>query len=357
MLQETVSLDGILDKFLRPYMVKDAPIPEQIMKNMIGICNIVFTKRMAIDQSYVLARIKKIKEYMAKLDNLRMLPLVKQKSPEWYAMRQGIITASDFAQALGDGKFGNQRDFYVKKAGYEKESFDPYSPPLKWGNMLEDVACDIYKKRLQCKVYEFGLLKHHTIPHFGASPDGITDLGVMLEIKCPLKREIKPNAECPLQYYYQIQGQLDVCGLDECDYLECKFEMYYGKEEFYDDLETMYEKGIIIEYKYPDLDVPSYEYSHIGNCTTHDTLMAWEEEAIKKEPNLIVKLHYWKLDFLNILRICRNQSFIDCKMEQLEAVWNKVVEYRGSKELYDKEIGEKKRRPRAATKYAFIEES
>lgn len=354
MLQETLSLDGLLDKFLRPFVVNEREIPEQIMKNIIAICNVVFTKRQSISQTYIDERLLKVQEYKKQLDQLMELPLVKQKSQEWYDMRKGIITASDFAQALGDGKFGTQRDFYMKKSGYVQEAFDPYSPPLKWGNMFEDVACGIYKKRMQCEVHEFGLLKHPTIPFFGASPDGITDLGVMLEIKCPLKREIKPNAECPLQYYYQIQGQLDVCGLQECDYLECKFEEYYDKDLFYEDTETPFEKGVIIEYRIPGQDTPSYEYSPIANASDHNVLKEWEQSHAN-DLN-VDSVHYWKLSILNILRIYKNDEFMDDKMILLAQVWEKVKEYRTCKDLYDKEIGEKKRRAPRVAKYSFIDE-
>ena len=65
---------------------------------------------------------------------------------------------------------------------------------------------------MSVEVFEFGILRHPTIECLGASPDGISDIGIMLEIKCPWKR--KKTETIPEQYYYQIQGQLDVCSLD-----------------------------------------------------------------------------------------------------------------------------------------------
>ena len=69
-----------------------------------------------------------------------------------------------------------------------------------------------------------GLIIHNQYKHIGASPDGISDLGIMLEIKCPFKRKI--DGAIPEQYWMQIQGQLEVCDLEECDYLECKLWEY-----------------------------------------------------------------------------------------------------------------------------------
>ena len=44
------------------------------------------------------------------------------------------------------------------------------------------------------------------------------------------------------QYYDQIQGQLEVCNLDECDFLECEFEEYKNEEEFINDTNELKEK-------------------------------------------------------------------------------------------------------------------
>jgi hypothetical protein len=37
---------------------------------------------------------------------------------------------------------------------------------------------------------------------FGASPDGINELGIMVEIKCPFKRKLKKIPSIIEQYYY-----------------------------------------------------------------------------------------------------------------------------------------------------------
>ena len=95
-----------------------------------------------------------------------------------------MITASDLGQTLGDGKFGTPNQIFKKKCGYEEEvMFNNYIPPLKWGCMFEPIATDIYMKRQMTYVYEFGIIQHPSISYFGASPDGITKEGIMLEIK------------------------------------------------------------------------------------------------------------------------------------------------------------------------------
>ncbi|KAF5827380.1 hypothetical protein DUNSADRAFT_761, partial [Dunaliella salina] len=68
--------------------------------------------------------------------------------------------------------------------------FNNYIPPLQWGCMFEPIATDIYMKRQMTYVHEFGILQHPYLSYFGASPDGISSEGIMLEIKRPHKRKI-----------------------------------------------------------------------------------------------------------------------------------------------------------------------
>jgi hypothetical protein len=58
----------------------------------------------------------------------------------------------------------------------------------------------------------------------------------MLEIKCPVTREIKTTGKligdmCPFYYYCQVQQQLICCELDVCDFWQCKLIEY--KNEAY----------------------------------------------------------------------------------------------------------------------------
>ena len=87
------------------------------------------------------------------------------------------------------------------------------------GTRLEDAICQMYQHLENTKVIEYGCLSHDTIGHLGASPDGIDEKGIMLEIKCPTSRKI--TGVPPLYYYDQVQGQLECCELDRCDFLEC----------------------------------------------------------------------------------------------------------------------------------------
>lgn len=291
-----------------------------------NLSSTLIMKNSNFDKEIIQNRIKKIKHFKKQLDQLLSLPKIEQKSEEWYALRQNMITASDFAQALGDGKFGTVKQFYQKKCDDSKKD-DAFSfktnPFFVWGNMFEPVAIDIYSHMNHVKVHNFGLLQHPKHSFFGASPDGISDLGIMVEIKCPLKRKI--SGDVPLQYYYQIQGQLDVCGLEECDYFECEFVEVKKKEELRAKSFASF-IGIIIY-----MTDESYTYSKVG--VDIDELFEWDQQYDTK-----LKRLYWYLNKYNKKKIIKNEEFLNEKFALLRKVWETILFYRNNKEAFLKDI-------------------
>jgi putative phage-type endonuclease len=286
----------------------------------------------------VVNRLKVLKDNEHIVKQLLNIPLVEQKSEAWYLMRQNLITASDFAQALGQGKFGSQADIIKKKVRPDNESSASFNNPFfKWGNMFEQVANDIYSKmHYNVKINEFGLIPHPTLSYFGASPDGISDTGIMLEIKCPYKRKIERGGEVPKQYYYQIQGQLEVCGLTECDYFECQFQLFSTLDEFYKAYGDERVKGVIIE------RVDGYKYSPIimgGNGSVADVSLdevkAWIDDNTNEE---FVDIKFWYMHQHNLQRVTLDKPFVDEKLKDLKVVWDKILHYRVNPQRYDIEV-------------------
>lgn len=94
------------------------------------------------------------------------------------------------------------------------------------GQKYEDAVRDRFDEILGTKTEEFGLLVHsdvhgkeHGLDWLGASPDGITNTGAMVEIKCPYRREIDPG-EVPHHYLPQLMVQLEVCDLELAYFVE-----------------------------------------------------------------------------------------------------------------------------------------
>ena len=88
----------------------------------------------------------------------------------------------------------------------------------------------------------------------GASPDGINSnisnprFGRMLEIKNIVNREI--NGIPKLEYWIQMQLQMETCDLNECDFLETKFIEYENEDDFIKDGSFTYSEDNKFERNY-----------------------------------------------------------------------------------------------------------
>lgn len=305
-----------MEIFLTDYLVNNVYKTKKTLKkqlvNLESVFGDAFTRELTVDS--VKKRKSTIEKYRCILNHLLTLPKVEQRSEEWYCIRKNLITASDFAQAVGKGKFGTVNQFYKTKCGYEQNNVDMTIPALKWGVRYEEVANMFYKNKMNVEVHEFGILKHPEIDFIGASPDGISDMGIMLEIKCPWKR--KKTETIPEQYYYQIQGQLEVCKLEECDYLECYIEEYYDRDEMKHNTTSLY-KGVIYEVK---LNV--FEYGKLNDLD------------YERMEGTYINVYYYGIKDYFLRRVYRDKEFFQVIIVQIENVWKKVVEFRADETLY-----------------------
>lgn len=159
-----------------------------------------------------------------KVEELLKRPQYEQRSPEWFAVRENLLTASDAAAALDVKPYAS----FAKSARAElmKKKVSPEEHPFSTiytahGVKYEDEARMRFEAKEGIKVIEFGLLLHPQHPWLGASPDGITEDGKAVEIKCPVTRLIVPG-HVPEHYMPQIQVQLEVCDLEECAFVQYK---------------------------------------------------------------------------------------------------------------------------------------
>jgi putative phage-type endonuclease len=315
---EVVSRDALLDKLLK----RNLPYGE-----IVSLMNTCLTS-IQVTEDDIKNRQQKVLQYRQQLQMLLDLPKMLQRSPEWYEARKGLITASEFAQALGKAKFGTQKQYFQRKCGYEVDKgLSSTLPPLKWGIMFEPVACELYALKSGQVVHDFGLLRHPTIHFFGASPDGITDDGIMLEIKCPMQRKI--TGEIPLQYQYQIQGQLSVCNLEECDYLECSFQE--DLKEDWVDIES--EKGIIIETSRETADGVEFDYVY-SPIWNKNTSIAEVEDWERCNQNETAVMRYWSLQIYSVIRVYRDDKFLKEAFNSLQEVWDRINIYKEDKNAY-----------------------
>lgn len=274
------------------------------------------------------SRVSDIYDYRKQLHTLRKMPYIAQRTDEWYNLRKQRLTASDTAQAIGKGKFGNRDQLINKKVMEMRGESPPFKvmAPMKWGIMFEPMAMRCYTSQNDnVMVYEFGMIPHPEVTCYGASPDGITALGIMTEIKCPYKRKI--TGEIPDYYELQMQGQMAVCNLKECDYIECDMQVF----ESYEDYSVMVEDsianhGIICEFLKDN--VTYYEYS--DPLLTPKQANVWARELSSREMKRdaaiqLVRIHYWKLRRMFVKRVYFDQGRWDDLVPQIEHFWNSVL--------------------------------
>ena len=138
---------------------------------------------------------------------------MKQLSPEWFSARIGRVTGSSAGAILGLSPFSS-RDEVMRRMvreyhGAESEMKD--NPALTYGRNHEGGAIVDFRIETGLDVGEVGFLPYED--WLGASPDGLTDDGGVLEVKVPfsLRKSEDPKfkslAEQP-HYYAQVQIEM-----------------------------------------------------------------------------------------------------------------------------------------------------
>ena len=297
-----------------------------------------------------------------KIRALQEKPQPDQRTPEWYARRNNLITASAASKAFGSQASVNQLVYEKCKSQTEAAAAaaeavatgtspnqspsaplqGPVNSPLHWGQRYEPVTVMVYEHRNKTTLGEFGCIQHDKYPFIGASPDGINIdaasplYGRMVEIKNIVNREITGHPK--EEYWIQTQIQMEVCDLDECDFVETRFKEYESKEEYDADGTTKEgytakgnEKGIILWFQTAPALTQSghvlqptqlYEYAPIG-ATIHE-YEQWEAEMFMKHERLRsiwVRTIYWYLDEYSCVLVRRNRLWFEEAVKVLADVW------------------------------------
>ena len=343
-------------------------------------------------------------EFIKKQINiLRNKPQPVQRTKEWYEFRHNLITASNAYKAFENLATQNQliyekcqplnqslyidgddditgedigrediKDVSIKEVSIKEVSIKEVSikdvsikdvvmvntnGTLHWGQKYEPLSVKFYEYTYGTKIEDFGCIQHETYMFLGASPDGINvDLeskryGRMLEIKNIVNREIDgiPKKE----YWIQMQLQMEVCGLDECDFLETKFTEYPDYSSYmFDTLAEYFEdengleilnpclskdnkmKGQII-YFHTKEGKPFYLYKPL-DLIHPDDIVEWRDSNVdyyQFNPEFkytYMKTIFWKLEYVSCVLVCRNRQWFKDNVHDLEKLWSIVEKERVS---------------------------
>lgn len=306
----------------------------------------------------------------SKLNMLRNKPQPEQRTKEWYEFRHNLITASNAYKAFENETTQNQLIYekckplnqllYINDDDIELPDVHKevvmvnINTTLHWGQKYEPLSVLFYEHTYNTKIEDFGCIQHDTYNFLGASPDGINvdpqskRYGRMLEIKNIVNREIDgvPKKE----YWIQMQLQMEVCNLEECDFLETKFTEYPDYSSYiFDTLTELCEdvdstentfnkneclsidnkmKGLIV-YFHTKEGTPYYIYKPLNIVRSND-IKQWEEQTIDIHQNntefkyVYMKTIYWKLEHVSCVLVCRNEQWFKNNVKALHTLWSIV---------------------------------
>jgi len=233
-----------------------------------------------------------------------------QNNKCWEGLRKSLISATDVSSVLECNPFKSKRELLIEKCYVpaDKEFSDKnfYNlDAVNWGHKYEPIAKDIYQNLTKSNVITSGLIGHNKHKWLAATPDGFvlntnasysnsenveqivrSDVKKLVEFKCPYNRDVYNRV--PDYYWMQTQIQMEVCDIDECDLLVCKFLEYDNVESFNADFYS--QKGIF--------------FDHVENRTV-----------------------FWKLHNYKVFNIKRDKKWFSKNFNTLEKFYQEIVYY------------------------------
>ena len=280
------------------------------------------------------------KDYIEKKINfLKSIPQPDQRTEEWYKFRHTTLTASSIWKIFYSKSSQNQLIYEkCKPLEISNNNYTNIESPFHWGQKYEPLSVLYYEYIYSTKVDDFGCIPHQTYSYIAASPDGINccknneRYGRMLEIKNIVNRDITGIPK--MEYWIQMQIQMETCDLNECDFLETRFIEYESKIDFINDKDfktnstigqrdsniTSY-RGCILHFQ--GEKGPIYEYHDFG--LTLEEINIWEQNIMLKYPECSwIQTIYWKLSEISCILVLRNKLWFKYAQPYIELLWNIV---------------------------------
>jgi putative phage-type endonuclease len=270
------------------------------------------------------------KEFLDELVNRKQ---IEQRTPEWYAQMNTILSASELGSLFGSAR--TRAQLVVSKTVPRPARNQPLAThsdsmtAFDWGIRFEPVVKQIYQHKYGTTLKELGRLIHPTYNKCSASPDGLIydcpkseRTGRLVEIKCPVTREIDGNI--PKDYYAQIQMQLHVTRLNKCDYVEAVFSSKYNKTP--ERIGPSLYNGYIAVIRYPEISDATHnqEFYYIYSPVNADA--DWTPEI--KENEEIVEITPWRLNHWHEQIVSRSEEWWTSIKPMIDLFWEDVEKAR-----------------------------
>ena len=253
-----------------------------------------------------------------------------QRTDDWYTQKKNMLTASEISN-LWKGPRARINLMSAKCSNLEVPSKRLAVPrentnPMDWGVRYEPIVKWILEKDTTSQIQELGRIQHRTIPGLAASPDGLyvsgppEKVGCLLEIKCPISREIA--SDIPFDYWCQMQIQMEVCDIDACEYVEAKF-----KEEASASASASQEpKGYITLCIHTSSESDEMKYVY------HDTP---EPVLDANEPWLCLETYSWSCIKMRRTMVERDTRWFTKIQPDIALFWKEVEEVRNGTRILE----------------------
>lgn len=270
------------------------------------------------------------------LEKVKTKEQPEQRTDAWFDFRHNLLTASSIGHAIGSDAEKN-KIIYDKCKPIDKNKFagTNITSAFHNGHKYEPLSTMIYEKWYDTIIGEFGCIKHDTYDFIGASPDGINikpgneRYGRLLEIKNPCS-DRKLDGIPKKIYWIQMQIQMEVWDLDECDFFETRFKEYSTEAEFnvdgsFTETKDGKMKGIIIHFQGKE---PVYKYSPIG--LTKEEFDIWYDKEMEEKPDELnwIKNIYWYMDNYSCALVVRNKPWFKTVLPLFQNVWDTILKER-----------------------------
>tara|TARA_Y200000002_G_scaffold376039_1_gene379282 strand:- start:831 stop:2078 length:1248 start_codon:yes stop_codon:yes gene_type:complete len=282
-----------------------------------------------------------IKEKPEVVEFLKTLPQNEQRTEAWYNDRINSIGASESSAIFGLNPYESENKLIIKKCGVVNENDQKRMKAVcEHGVKYEPIIQEMYCRDKNTTILEFGSIRHQDekLSIITASPDGITPIGNMLEIKAPAKRII--TGIPPPYYWVQCQQQMQVCKLDIVDFLEVKIEEYTNLQSYVEDnngdedepyTSKDNEKNVVIEYYKLESD-DELGYIYPDKLLKTSEISKWKNKIInqleKSDDKQFRRMSYWKCSQYCLTPIYKDQEWWDKNVYKYNQFWDKVLQYR-----------------------------
>jgi len=252
-------------------------------------------------------------------------PQTAQRTMDWYTEFKRCLTASEIYKVFGSprerGMLIMQKSGKLEMPGRGSNQVVLRSNmnPFDWGICYEPVVKLILEDHWKAIIHEVGRFVHLVDKRLAASPDGLIvrslekpDMGGhLLEIKCPKSRTI--GLKVPMEYFYQMQLQLEVTGVRACEYVEAKFE--FVEPGFIKPKTNWYGQIVVVgcfNENEKDWLPCKYLYGPVGN-------LDWTPDLGLNER--VLETNIWKCEKIHHVRVYRDEAWFNSLKPKLDEFW------------------------------------